>query len=77
MASPAERMKMMRERRRASGLRELQLVVLDARSEEVRKRVARQVASLDPDDERQAMKWIEAVAKFDADTSDLETAEGG
>jgi len=39
-------MKTMRERRRARGLRELRLVVADARSQEVRKRVAAQVGAL-------------------------------
>ena len=68
MATPAERMKTMRERRRAKGLRELRLVVPDARSAEVRKRIAEQVARLNPDDERAAMEWIEAVSEFDADT---------
>src|SRR5256885_16596393 len=36
----AERMKAMRERRRARGLRELRLIVPDARSKAVRRRVA-------------------------------------
>ena len=44
MTAPAERMKMMRQRRRARGLRELRLVVADARSLAVRRRVAKQVA---------------------------------
>ncbi|HEX3882203.1 MAG TPA: antitoxin MazE-like protein [Stellaceae bacterium] len=68
MAVPAERMKAMRERRRTKGLRELRLVIPDARSEEVRKRIAEQVARLDPEDEMEAMRWIEAVSEFDADT---------
>jgi hypothetical protein len=68
MAAPAERMKAMRERRREKGLRELRLVIPDARSEEVRKRIAEQVARLDPEDEIEAMRWIEAVTDFDADT---------
>ena len=68
MAAPAERMKAMRERRREKGLRELRLVIPDARSEEVRKRIAEQVARLDPEDEIEAMRWIEAVTNFDADT---------
>ena len=67
MADPAERMKMMRARRRARGLRELRLVVPDARSEAVRKRIAAQVAKLSPDSERDAFLWIEAVSEFDAD----------
>jgi hypothetical protein len=45
MAEPAERMKMMRARRRRQGLRELRLVVPDARSEAVRDRIAAPVAA--------------------------------
>jgi hypothetical protein len=67
MAAPAERMKRMRERRRRDGLRELRLVVPDARSEEVRRRVAEAVARLDLDSEREALDWIEAVSEFDTD----------
>lgn len=65
MAAPAERMKKMRDRRRKRGLRELRLVVPDARSKAVRKRVAEEVARLDPQDEKEAMAWIEAVSEFD------------
>jgi hypothetical protein len=68
MAVPAERMKAMRERRRAKGLRELRLVVPDARSEEVRRQVAAEAAQMNPEAELEAMKWIEAVSEFDADT---------
>ena len=67
VAEPAERMRMMRARRRRQGLRELRLVVPDARSEAVRKRIAAQVAKLDPDSERDALLWIEAVSEFDAE----------
>ena len=67
MAEPAERMKMMRARRRRQGLRELRLVVPDARSEAVRNRIAAQVATLNPKSERDALLWIEAVSEFDAD----------
>ena len=66
MASPAERMRMMRERRRTQGLRELRLVVPDARSRAVRRRIARQVARLSPETEAEALDWIEAVSEFDA-----------
>jgi hypothetical protein len=66
MAKTAERMKAMRERRRARGLRELRLVVADARSKAVRKRVAKQVAGLDRSREAAAMRWTEAVSEFDA-----------
>ena len=61
----ADRMKAMRQRRRHDGMREIRLIVPDARTEFVRARVARQVAVLPPDSEREAMEWIEAVAEFD------------
>jgi hypothetical protein len=67
MANPAERMKIMRMRRRRQCLRELRLVVPDPRSEAVRNRIAAQVAKLNPDSERDALFWIEAVSDFDAD----------
>jgi Protein of unknown function (DUF3018) len=67
MAGPAERMKMMRARRRRQGLRELRLVVPDPRSEAVRHRIAAQVAKLDRDVERETLLWIEAVSELDAD----------
>jgi len=67
MAEPAERMKLMRERRWRQGLRELRIVVPDARSEAVRRRIAAQVAKLSRDSERDALLWIEAVSEFDAD----------
>jgi Tfp pilus assembly protein FimT len=69
MTAAAERMKMMRQRRRARRLRELRLVVGDARSRAVRRRVAKQVAGLDPDRERDALQRIESVSEFDADTA--------
>lgn len=56
----------MRERRRARGLRELRLVVPDARSKVVRRRIAKQVGSLDQSRESDAMRWIESVSEFDA-----------
>jgi hypothetical protein len=67
MAAAAERMKMMRQRRRARGLRELRLIVADPRSRAVRRRLAKQVAGLDLDRERDALNWIESVSEFDAD----------
>ncbi len=65
MALPAERMKAMRERRNARGLRELRLIVPEARSKAVRRRVARQVAGLGRERESDALGWIEAVSIFD------------
>lgn len=65
MAEASERMRAMRERRRAQGMRELRLMVPDARSSAIRRRIARQVAKLDSDAEREAMRWIEAVSEFD------------
>lgn len=67
MASSAQRMKAMRERRRAQGLRDVRLTVPDARSSLVRRRVAAQVAALNPDAERDALDWIESVSEFDDD----------
>jgi hypothetical protein len=60
-------MKMMRARRRRQGLRELRLVVPDARSKSVRQRIAAQVAGLNSESERDALRWIEAVSEFDID----------
>jgi len=65
MTAASERMKMMRQRRRARGLRELRLIVTDPRSRAVRRRVAKQVADLDR--ERDALRWIESVSEFDTD----------
>jgi hypothetical protein len=66
MALAAERMKAMRERRRARGLRELRLIVPDARSKAVRRRIAKEVAGLDRARELEVLAWIEAVSEFDA-----------
>ena len=67
MAAPAERMRAMRERRRRRALRELRLLVPDAASAAIRRRVAKQVAGLNPDHELDALKWIEAVSELDRD----------
>lgn len=64
-ASPAERMRSLRNRRRALADREIRITVPDARSEHVRERVAQSVAWLDPAHEAHALAWIEAVADFD------------
>lgn len=69
MPVTAERMRMMRERRRARGLRELRLVVPDARLATVRRRIAAQVAKFSQESEREALDWIEAVSDFDADAA--------
>ncbi|MBF0332449.1 MAG: DUF3018 family protein [Alphaproteobacteria bacterium] len=58
-------MKAMRARRRAAGLREVRLVIPDARAETIRRRVAEQVAGLSPAAEREALDWIESVSEFD------------
>jgi Protein of unknown function (DUF3018) len=60
-------MKLVRQRRRARGLREVRFVLADARSRAVRRRVAKQVAALDGARERDALNWIESVCEFDAD----------
>ena len=69
MAAPADRMRVMRERRRSAGLREIRLLLPDARSPSVRARISAQVAKLDPEVEREALAWIEAVSEFDNDES--------
>jgi hypothetical protein len=66
VTATAERMKAMRDRRRARGLRELRIVVPDPRSLLVRQRVAAQVACLDQRSEEEALRWIEAVSEFDS-----------
>jgi len=63
----AERMKAMRQRQRSRGLRDVRLSVPDARTALVRKRVAKQVAALDPVAEGDALAWIETVSEFDDD----------
>jgi hypothetical protein len=65
MASPAQRMKNMRERRQATGLRELRLVLPDARSASVRRRVANAVVRLSQRSEAEALDWIENISEFD------------
>ena len=60
-------MKRMRARRRRQGLRELRIVVPDARSDAVRDRIASQITKLNRVSEREALLWIEAVSEFDAD----------
>jgi len=59
-------MKTMRDRRRAQGLRELRLVLPDARSPSVQQRVAIEVARLRSTSEDEALSWIETVSEFDA-----------
>lgn len=65
MASAAERMKEMRKRQRAGGLREVRLVVPDTRIADIRQRLALQVARLSSADEQDALNWIEQVSEFD------------
>jgi hypothetical protein len=55
----------MRQRQRARGLRELRLIVPDPRSRTIRRRIAKQVAALDPASESDALAWIESVSEFD------------
>jgi hypothetical protein len=47
----------------------LRFAVPDARSPAVRRRIATQVARVDPEDEREASAWNEAVSDFDSETS--------
>jgi hypothetical protein len=50
-------------------VREVRLSVPDARSAEVRRRVALAVAGLNAESERDALGWIEAVGEFDCEDS--------
>ena len=59
----------MRARRRGNGLREVRLVVPDARSPTIRRRVAAQVARLSHESECEALEWIEAISEFDTDAA--------
>ncbi len=70
MAGAPERMRTMRERRRQLGLRELRLVVPDARLQSVRRRVAAEVARLSASSEEQPLRWIEAVSEFESPRRD-------
>ena len=65
MAELAERMRKLRARRRTRGLREVRLIVPDPRSSIGRRRIARQIAALSKESERQVLEWIEAVSEFD------------
>jgi hypothetical protein len=65
-------MRALRARRRAKGLREIRLLVPDVKSEAFRRELARQVASLDPQDEAEVMRWIEDVGEFYEDDAPKE-----
>jgi hypothetical protein len=54
----------MRQRRRAKGLRELRIVIPDARDPVFRRKVADEVARLEPGLEADATRWIESVSRF-------------
>ena len=64
-ATPAERMRAVRIRRRAQGGREIQLIVPAARAEEVRARVADAVSRPNRSNEEDSLAWIEAVSESD------------
>jgi hypothetical protein len=66
MATAADRMKAMRERRKQLGYREIRLRTSDVRLASVRRRLAEQVARLTPQSESDALLWIEAVTELPA-----------
>lgn len=70
MGAGAARVRQYRERLKAAGLREVRIVLPDARSPEVRARIAAQMANLDPEEEAEALRWIEAVSMFDNEDLD-------
>ena len=53
-------------------LREVRLLVPDAGDPEVRARLKAAIATLDPEDERESMQWIESVSLFDNEDRDTE-----
>ena len=55
----------MRLRRRARDKREVRMILPDARSNDVRARVADSVARLDRRHESEALRWAEAISEFD------------
>lgn len=63
--SAGERMRNWRNRLRRSGRREIRMALPDPRLPSVRERVALSVASLDAQDELDALRWIDAVSEFD------------
>lgn len=50
-----------REKKRVQGFREIRLWVPDVRAAGFREQVAREVASLDAEDEQALMRWMEAA----------------
>ena len=64
-ASPAKRMRAVRLRCRAQDKREVRMILPDARSDDVRARVADSVARLDWTHESEALRWTEAISEFD------------
>lgn len=58
-------MKSMRARQRAKGLREVRVSGPDLRDAEVQARIAEQFRRLDPKEEEESLRWIEAVSIFD------------
>ena len=66
MATADARMREMRNRRRARGLREVRLSVPDASQALVRARIAEQVARLEHEREVDELRFMEAVSEFDA-----------
>ncbi|MBF0268330.1 MAG: hypothetical protein HQL44_07035 [Alphaproteobacteria bacterium] len=60
-------MRAMRDRRRGLNLREVRLILPDARVKDVQKRIAQETARLNPRSEQEALEWIEAVSEFETD----------
>ena len=71
MVAVADRMRAMRARRQTIGLREVRLVLPDARSGDVRRRVNASVAALNSAAEQDALAWIELVSEFDGAEADV------
>lgn len=66
-SSSREKVARHRARRRADGMRLVQFWVPDTRDPAVRAELGRQIATFDPDDEEETMRWIEANSIFDSE----------
>lgn len=70
--STVKKQSVLRDERTGLPLREVRLLVPDPGDPDVRARVKAAITALDPEDERQSMRWIENVSLFDNEEQDSE-----
>nr|CAD6407916.1 hypothetical protein REQ54_00330 [Rhizobium sp. Q54] len=68
----ASRREALRDERTGVLLREIRLLVPDARDPAVQARLKGAISTLDPEDEQESMRWIESVSLFDNEDRDAE-----